>query len=279
MKKASMISLVSLLAGAAALVLRILQNDREFDGLSGLPIAGGVYGPALLALFGIAALVLCGLVFVIPRDTGDGPAFLDVFSTDEPAALTLPITGTLLLGLSGAADVATGLGVWGQSAQTISEAGLVPVLIGTGDSFSKTAHLVLGVLSLASAATLFMVTVACRRKEDRTLDSTLLLMTPLALVIRLVLAYRAHSVNPSLAVYYVELLALVLLTLAFYRLSSFGFRAGRSRLFCLYAALAVLFSLPALADAAHLATTLLYLGCSLTLTGFLLLYRKEIPAA
>lgn len=52
------------------------------------------------------------------------------------------------------------------------------------------------------------------------------------LVVRLVAAYRQDSVNPTLAAYYIELLALVFLTLAFYRLSSFAFRPGRPAALC-----------------------------------------------
>ena len=88
----------------------------------------------------------------------------------------------------------------------------------------------------------------------------------------LVLVYRVDSVDPALEAYYVELLALVFLTLGFYRLSSFAFGAGRTRRFALYTGAAVVLSLAALTDgAAGISSTLLYLGGALTLLGFLLL--------
>ena len=89
---------------------------------------------------------------------------------------------------------------------------------------------------------------------------------------RLVLTYRVDSVNPSLTMYYVELLALVFMTLGFYRLSSFAFQAGRTRRFGLYAAASLVLCAASLADgSAYLSTLLLYAGGALTLTGFLLL--------
>jgi len=279
MKKAYTIPLLALAAGVAALILRSIQNAAEFDPVTGLPVPGGVFGLLLIGLLAAAGIALCLLVRLLPRETGDGPAFLAAFSTENPALLALPVTGILLLCLSGLLDLATGLGLYGESVQVVSGLSAPStLLIGTGDRFSETAHLLLGVLSVASAAALFAAVAACRNKETVFQKSTLLLVPPLALVIRLVFSYRAYSINPALMSYYVELLALVLLTLAFYRLSSFGYRAGRTRIFCLYAAGAVILSLCAMADAAHLASVLLYPGCALILTGFLLL-RLQIHSA
>jgi len=279
MKKVHTIPLLSLLSGAAALVLRGIQNTAEFDPVTGLPLPGGVFGPLLIGLLVAAGIALCVLVRQLPRETGDGPAFPDAFSTESPSLPVLPVAGILLMLLSGLLDVATGLGFYGESARVVSGLSApFALMTGTGDRLSTTAHLLLGVLSIASAAALFAAAAACRRKPDAGFNPALLLVPPLALVIRLVFSYRAYSINPALMSYYTELLALVLLTLAFYRLSSFGYRAGRSRLFCLYAAGAVILSLCAMADAAHLAALLLYPGCALVLTGFLLLRLQARPS-
>ena len=63
---------------------------------------------------------------------------------------------------------------------------------------------------------------------------------------------------------------MVFLALAFYRLSSFAFRAGRTRRFAVYAALAIAFCLATLADRPDPARPLFYLGGAVTLFGFLL---------
>ena len=62
------------------------------------------------------------------------------------------------------------------------------------------------------------------------------------------------------------------MTLAFYRLSSFAFQAGRTRRFSLYAGAAVVLCAASLADgSAYLSSLLLYAGGAVTLMGFLLL--------
>ena len=98
------------------------------------------------------------------------------------------------------------------------------------------------------------------------------------LVVRVVLTYRAESSDPSLIGYYPDILAMVFLTLAFYRLSAFAFRAGRSRRFALYTALAAAFCLAALADRPDPARMAFYAGGALTLFGFLLQRTAALAA-
>jgi len=279
MKKVYAVPAVSALLGIAALLLRRVQNLKEFDAATGLPIPGGFCATALPVLLAVSAVVLAALVWKMPRESGDGPAFTEAFSAAASTDVLLPVTGSLLLGLSGAADIATAFGLLGKTVSAMSASGLSAILIGTGDHFSKGTHLILGVLTLAAAFSVFSAAAACRRGTETPLNNSLLLVPPLAMVIRLVFAFRAYSISPALSTYYMEMLALVLLTLAFYRLSSFGFRAGRSRIFCLYAALAVVFALGAAADAASLASLLLYPGCALTLAGFLLLRLRSHHSA
>ena len=148
--------------------------------------------------------------------------------------------------------------------------------------FTQRESLLAGVLSLLSAASLFPAIPACRSREGdapaKPFQGALLLVPVCCLVVRLVLTYRAMSVNPSLADYYPELLAVVFLTLAFYRLSSFAFQAGRTRRFALYGVLATAFCLAALADRPDLGRLLFYLGGALTVFGFLLLRTSALAA-
>ena len=99
------------------------------------------------------------------------------------------------------------------------------------------------------------------------------------LVVRLATAYRTESINPVLEAYYIDLLALVFLTLAFYRLSSFAFRAGQTRRFLLYALPAVVLCLAALADSRSLYDTLFFAGGGVTVLGFLLLRLDALADA
>ena len=272
MKKHLILPALSVLGGAVAFLLRLLQNRTGFEPDTGLPIPGNVPGLALVVLLAVLAAALCVLVWKLPKEADPGPAFPQDFATTDTRLLTLPVMGVLLIALSGLLDLAGGFGI------TLGGPGDAYVLSAAmetyipGPAFSQKALLLMGLLSLVSAGGLFLSVLSCRPREGRAANGTLLLIAPAALVVRLVLVYRVDSVDPALEAYYVELLALVFLTLGFYRLSSFAFGAGRTRRFALYTGAAVVLSLAALTDgAAGISSTLLYLGGALTLLGFLLL--------
>ena len=277
MKKNLALPALAVFGGAASFLLRLLQNRTGFEPDTGLPIPGNLPGLVLIALLGLLAAAMCVLAGKLPKEQDPGPAFPDDFSTTEPKLLMLPVMGVLLIALSGLADLAQGLGIALPGAPGLDDAYVLTADMAVwvpGPAFSRTAMLLMGLLSLASAAGLLLAVVACRPREGRKpVPGTILLIAPAALVIRLVLTYRAYSIDPALEAYYVELLALVFLTLGLYRLSAFAFQAGRTRRFALYAAPAITLSLAALGDASasNLAAPLLYLGGALTLLGFLLL--------
>lgn len=266
MKKQPLLLLMILLGSVAALILRLLQNRTGFEPSTGLPIPGAPMGLALVGLLAALAAILLLLVRRVPQDAA--PDFPTSFSTENTGLLTLPVMGILLLGLSGLADAAIIL---------------VPEVVpGTVSNISPHARLLFAATALLSAITLFPAAAACRKKETpRTINGNLLLVPPVCLVVRLVLTYRLASVNPFLQTYYVELLALVFMTLAFYRLSSFAFGSGRSQRYAFYSAAAVILSVTSLADGGQLSDILLHAGSGLTLLGFLLLHlwcRPEEPA-
>lgn len=276
MKKHALLPLVAVLGGAVAFVLRLLQNRTGFEAATGLPVPGNFAGIALVACLAALAVVLFLLVRKLPNETEPGPAFPLDFAAGNTTLLVLPVMGTLLIALAGLADLYEGLTMGNLLTQL--KAAADPYAVVTEDcfsGFSTQAQLLLGILSLLSAAALFLAIVACRLKEgeeSKPFSGVLLLVPPVALVVRLVLTYRLDSINPALEAYYVELLALVFLTLAFYRLSSFAFKTGRMSRFALYACLAVILSLAALADGGpYFSSLLLYAGSALTTLGFLLL--------
>ena len=93
-----------------------------------------------------------------------------------------------------------------------------------------------------------------------------LLAVPVLLLARLIFAYRLYSVDPVLTNYYLELLGLMLLILASYRLSGFAVQAGGPRMFGFYADLTAILAVTLLADG-HSAA-LLPLGGAAALDGF-----------
>lgn len=277
MKKTIGLPLLAVGGGAAAFVLRLAQNHTGFEAETGLPVAGNLPALALIALFVLLAAAGAVLVRALPAETGEGPAFPADLSTEDPRLLMLPVMGAALMALSGLADLAgaLGLSVGGGMTYAVSADG---VEIVATLAFSRQQLLVMGLLGLAGALGVLAGAVACRR-GGRTVPGTALLIAPAALVVRLVLVYRVDSVNPALEAYYVDLLALAFLALGFYRLSSFAFQGGRTRVFAFYTVLAAVFSFAAAADSGltDIAATALYLGGAVALVGFLVL-RLQAPA-
>lgn len=282
MKKQFALPLAAVAGGIAAFVLRLLQSLTGFEADTGLPIPGNPAGLALVVLLAALAILLLVLVRQLPKEAAPGPAFPADFSTKDARLLTLPVLGVFLIALSGAVDLLMGLGlldsVLSAAVQAADPSGMTAVTVVT-TGFSSKAHLLMGVLSLLSAAGLFLCIAACRRRDaGEESRGTWLLVPVVALVVRLVLTYRIDSVDPSLEAYYVELLALVFLTLGFYRLSSFAFRAGRTGPFALYGCAAVVLCAATLGDGGSgLSSTLLYAGGAAVLLGFLLLRLASRP--
>lgn len=286
MKKNLALPAAALAGGVIAFALRLAQNKTGFEAETGLPVSGNLAGLLLAAFLAAMAAVLILLVRLLPKESPDSaPSFPADFSTADTRLLVLPIMGVALIGLAGLADLYESTGTGLLLAQLGAAADPTYVLSSSmeveayGAYFSSKSQLILGILSLASAAGLFFPVAACRRggqtRSNSPLDGTLLLIPPAALVVRLVMTYRIDSVNPALAAYYVEILALVFLTLGAYRLSSFAFKAGQTPRFAFYACAAVVLGIAALADASthivYLSSLLLYAGGALVLLGFLLL--------
>lgn len=276
MKKQLLLPLAALAGGSAALVLRLLQNQTGFEAATGLPVPGNLPGTALAVLLAVLAAVLSVLARRLPQKKTN-PAFPDDFRTESAGLLALPVAGLLMTALSGALDILAALGLTG-SAAVLPEPGGSVISFGflfSGAAVSPRAQLLTGALSLLTALCLFPAVAACRRRpgmEPRTAEPALLLAPPVCVVVRLVMVYRADSVNPALQTYYVELLALVFMTLAFYLLSSFAYRDARPRRFALCAAAAVVLCLTSLADWRGLSAALLHAGGAASLLGFLLLW-------
>lgn len=260
MKKQILIPALALLGGALAFALRLAENRTGFEAETGLAISGNLPGAALIFLFIVLAAALAVLSRSLPKKD-DKLTFPAAFPAPEAAMLMVVIMGVFLMALSGLADLAIGLGLGGEAI------------------FAPRAHLLLGVFSLASAAGVFLGAVSCRR-ADKAFNGTPLLASPAMLVVRLVLTYRVSSTDPTLAAYYVELLALVFLTLGLFRLSAFAFGDGRTRPFVRCSAMAVVFSLASLAEwGSHvrcISSVALCAGGGAVLLGFLFL-RLNAP--
>ncbi len=274
MNKRYALPLAAALGGAAACVLRLLQNHTGYEADTGLPIPGNFAALALAVLLAGLAAVLALAARLLPAEEDPGPILPRDFSTENTGLLAIPMGGVFLLALSGLSDLAESLRMLPEGLVSSRHA-IYGILRAGGLGFTLQGQMLLGILTLAAAGSLFPVLAGCRRREGapkHKAPSSITLMPVAALVVRLVLTYRIDSVNPSLSMYYVELLALVFMTLGFYRLSSFAFQAGRTRRFGFYASGSLVLCAASLADgSAYLSSLLLYAGGALTLAGFLLL--------
>ena len=280
MKNKFSLSMAIALGGIAAFALRLVQNQTGFETDTGLPIPGNAAGIALVILLVAMAVVVVMMARKLPEKTSQPPVFPLDFSTEDAGLLMLPMAGVFLVGISGVLDLLLGMGFLANSA--IDLPGIGTLFLFASCEFPPVLHLLMGASSLVSAAALLLCVLRCRRKGTReaAMDGAWLLVPVITLVVRLVLTYRVDSMNPSLEAYYVELLALVFLTLAFYRLSSFAFGSGRVRRFAVYCGEAVILTLAALADIdAPLSSTLLCLGGAAVLLGCLILLLTNLSAA
>lgn len=270
MKKYLLYPAVALAGGAAAVLVRLAQNRTGFEASTGLPVPGNLWARLLVAIF-----VLLGAVFFllwrrIPLRADDPSAtFSQSFSSTSVGLVSVAMAGTVLLGIAGVWETVAGLG-----------------LFSDGTAVPDRLHMVLGVMSLLSAVGLFPAVAGCRRSgaheaaapaPRQPIQGVFLLAPVVFCVIRLVVTYREDSIDPSLSAYYVELLALVFLTLSFYRLSSFAFCAGQSRRFFLYSMEAIVLCAAVLADPLPGYTRLYFAGSALVLLGFVLLRLDRLP--
>ena len=247
-------SILGVCFGAAGFVLRLLQNRTGFEPDTGLPVPGNIPALALPVLLVLAAVVLyLAACRTLPQKAEE--PFEVRFRLDDKGGLTAVLAGSCIMAASGVMDL---LEAVGGSAAAVSADGMEIVATGTGGS-----GVAIGVLSVVSGVCLAAGTILCRRKNTLPL---IFLAAPVCLLARLILVYRLRSTDPVLADYYLEILGLMFLILAAYRLSGFAVQAGGPRMFGFYADLTAILAVTLLADG-HSAA-LLPLGGAAALEGF-----------
>ena len=273
MKDQKSLTAVMLAGGVVALALRLWQQMSGFEADTGLAVPGHPAGTALAAVLGVVALALLMLRRKLPGEK-DGRAFEQVFATESAARLTLVVMGVFLMAGAGALQVL--FAVMGGGLESVIQGDGMVAVVWMG-SVSPRELLILGVMAVVSAVSLFPAVAACRHGKLNTgsFNGNCLLIPVICMVVRLVMLYRIDSVNPVLQAYYVELLAVVLAAMAFYQLAGFAFGQGAPRWYGLCSGLAVVLCMTTLGDAHDVSGTLFYAGCALSVLGFWLLYGQE----
>lgn len=231
--------------GLLLFALRLAQLRTGFDAHTGLSVAS-LPGTLLAALLGVCALVELVLCLRVPGGKTGGQ-----FDPPERAMPCL-VAGSFLLAAGGALLLASALPARGVAAMA---AGLLAVAAGGGFLLltrQLRAGAAPGIFPLLPAmffAVFFVLTV-----------------------------YLPAGSDPVLARYYLPVLASSMTAYAFSRLAGFLRRESSARSFVWTADCAVILCLAAMADSlSSPGLLLLYAGCALLLSVFLLL-RRDKPA-
>ena len=239
MKQCDKKSLLTLCLGAAGMSLRLLQNMTGFEPGTGLPIPGSIPGILLPVLLALSAVILFRMNSKLPKGPVEVP-LSQLLNWNDKGSLFGILAGGCVMAFSGVLEIAN---AFGRTVTAVSADGMeiVTVSAGTGRS-----GVVMGLLAVVAGICLLAGVAICRKTPDT--EPQILLAVPV------------------LANYYLELLGLMLLILASYRLSGFAVQAGGPRMFGFYADLTAILAVTLLADG-HSAA-LLPLGGAAALEGF-----------
>ena len=164
MDKRYALPLTAALGGAAACVLRLLQNHTGYEADTGLPIPGNFAALALAVLLAGLAAALALTARLLPSEEAPGPVLPRDFSTENTGLLAIPMCGVFLLALSGLSDLAESLRMLPEGLVSSRHA-IYGILRAGGLGFSPQGQILLGALTLAAAVSLFPVLAGCRRRE------------------------------------------------------------------------------------------------------------------
>ncbi len=234
--------------GILLFALRLAQLRTGFDSETGLALASlpGTLLAALLAVCAAAELVLCR------RLPGEKAPFEAQFAPPGRETPCL-VAGSFLLAAGGALLLVSALPARGAAAMA---AGVLAVAAGGG-----------------------FLLLARQLRAGRAAGVLPLLPAMFFSVFFVLAVYLPAGTDPVLARYYLPVLAASMTAYAFSLLAGFLRRESSARRFVWTADCAVLLCLAALADSlSSPGLLLLYAGCALLLSVFLLLCREE-PAA
>lgn len=231
-------------AGILLFALRLLQNQTGFDRDTGLSLSS-VPGAALIACLAAAAV----LEFWLARRKSRDPAPFSASFAAPERELPLLVCGCILL----------------------SGGGILLAMLAVTGATGGIAAAVAGLLGLTSGAGFLLLIRKMRLGEEAPVA---LVLPSLFFGVFLVLAvYLPEAADPVLPRYYLRVLAAAMVSYVFSQLSGFFREESRPRIFIPMANLAVLVCIAVLADGGP-ALTLVFSGCALVVSGFLLLQRE-----
>ena len=226
-------------AGIVLLLLRLTQNRSGFDPATGLSV------PSLPGMIALVILALCAAgEFVLSfRNSKEKTAFCAQFAPPVLGSLLLA-AGGILLALQGfrGGDIAAGAA---------------------------------GVLAMAAGAGVLVLNRKARAGGE--LSVAALIPAMLFAVFYVLAVYLPAEDDPVFMRYYLPVLTASMIAYAFSELAGFLRKDSSPRGFIFAGDLTVVLCLMSIADGS-LARMLLFAGCALVLSVYLLLCREEAPA-
>ena len=239
--------LAALLIGLLGLLLRSAEH-ASFDLISGLAVESPMH-----TLFAIFLLVSAGLALLLAwpgRAAAAQGTIAQHFYTTKRLVTVGMLAGPILVIL------------YGVILLNLSFLGGVMI-----------SGVLLALLAIFSGVCLFLLALACRRKQKIHGLVTLPVLCFLALL--LVITYRTEGRNPVLLTYYLSILAQASWLMQFYFLAEFSYPPVRSRGYRFCAMLSIIWGVTALADVGNFPTLLQNLGFILISMSFFQAYLES----
>ncbi|WP_286732373.1 hypothetical protein [Intestinimonas sp. UBA1698] len=256
MRKDILLPGVAVVGGAAGFLLRRWELSTAFEPDTGLPVAGAPATWALIALTVVVAAVLA----VLCRDTHR------VFPGGYDEAFGAPNNALYLTVLVAAAFL-------------MAASGLLTFLLYLRHDVTAFSRVLLALMSLVSAACLFVVGKNNYRMEGRGKYSAALLLPSYTCCLWLISAYQARSADPVILDYVYQLFAVIAAVLGTYFTAGFAFERAKVFRASFFSLLGVYFCLVTLADRHDVSMLLLFVAFALYLlaTTVLLQYNAARP--
>lgn len=253
MRKELVLPLTALVGGAAGFFLRRWELSSAFEADTGLPVSGA---PATLALFALSAVLFLALA-ILSWGTGRGfqGSYDEAFqTTGNTPYLVGMIASAFLMAGAGTLLLAQAGGILSGSTAGAGLSGFLGPLVAVGR------ELLLALLALASAVSLFLLGKNNYRGEGRGDRSGCLLVPAYASCVWLIVSYLDHSGDPIVLDYVYQLFAVVASVLGCYFLAGFSYRRPKAFPAILFSLTAMYFCLVTLADQHSAAYLLLYVS-------------------
>lgn len=221
----------TIVASIVGAVLRGLNLYTGYEPVSGLPIAGNVYGTALVIVSVVVALFF--LLASRQYRTQRGASFEDAFTCEHGLYRLVTVLAGFLLG---------GAGVWGIFRIATGQIATVDAL---GKALPVTAFLPMVPLWALAIFAMLAFFVLCKMQAGGTISegrAAFSIVPMFWACFELIITFKDNGASPFVSLYAFELFAAIFLVFAFYSYAGFFYAKSNPARFTWTASLGVFFS-------------------------------------